>query len=117
MLVTDANGDGMNDIIIGSDHGYGLAWYEQTSEGGKRRFRKHWIETDFPTFHTMALADLDGDGTLEILVLTIDHGLDIFEVPDSSCNCTPDGADPDLYCGPWPTGRGNYLRNGRGPGQ
>lgn len=25
-----------------------------------------------------------------------------------------DAADaPDLYCGPWPTGRGNYLRNGR----
>jgi len=66
---------------------------------------------------TPTVADLDGDGTLEILVLTIDHGLDIFEVPDSSCNCTPDGADPDLYCGPWPTGRGNYLRNGRGPGQ
>jgi len=67
MLVTDANGDGMNDIIIGSDHGYGLAWYEQTSEGGKRRFRKHWIETDFPTFHTMALADLDGDGKPELI--------------------------------------------------
>jgi hypothetical protein len=62
------------------------------------------------------VADLDGDGDLEILLLTIDHGLDVFTVPGSGCNTTPPGADPALYCGPWPTGRGNYLRNGRIPG-
>jgi hypothetical protein len=67
MLVTDANGDGLNDIIIGSDHGYGLAWLEQKVEGGRRRFVKHWIETDFPTIHTMILADLDGDGRPELI--------------------------------------------------
>jgi hypothetical protein len=67
MLVTDANGDGRNDIIIGSDHGYGLAWYEQKMEGGKRSFVRHWIETDYPTFHTMALGDLDGDGKPELI--------------------------------------------------
>jgi hypothetical protein len=67
MLVTDANQDGRNDIIIGSDHGYGLAWYEQKMEGGKHSFVHHWIETDFPTFHTMALADLDGDGKSELI--------------------------------------------------
>jgi len=65
---------------------------------------------------TPTIADIDGDGNLEILVLTIDHGLDIFTVSNSSCNCVPQNADPDLYCGPWPTGRGNYLRNGRRPG-
>ncbi len=65
---------------------------------------------------TPTVADIDGDGTLEILILTIDHGLDIFTVDGSSCNCTVPGADQDLYCGPWPTGRGNYLRNGRVPG-
>jgi hypothetical protein len=62
------------------------------------------------------VADLEGDGQLEILLLTIDHGLDVFTVPGSACNCTPPGADPDLYCGPWPTGRGSYLRDGRIPG-
>ncbi len=67
ILVTDANGDGLNDIIIGSDHGYGLAWYEQKMEGGKRTFVRHWIETDYPTFHTMALADLDGDDKPELI--------------------------------------------------
>jgi hypothetical protein len=67
ILVTDVNGDGLNDIIMGSDHGYGLAWFEQKLENGKRRFVKHWIETDYPTFHTMALADLDGDGKPELI--------------------------------------------------
>jgi hypothetical protein len=67
ILVTDVNGDGLNDIIMGSDHGYGLAWYEQKMDGGKRTFLEHWVETDYPTIHTMALADLDGDGKPELI--------------------------------------------------
>lgn len=67
ILISDANGDGLNDIIMGSDHGYGLAWLEQKFEGGKRSFVTHWIETEYPTFHTMALADLDGDGKPELI--------------------------------------------------
>jgi len=50
------------------------------------------------------LADLDGDGQLEILVQTFDHGLDIFTVP---------GSDTTLL--PWPTARGGPLRQGRDP--
>src|ERR1035438_7094059 len=34
ILVADVNGDGLNDIIMGSDHGYGLAWFEQKMENG-----------------------------------------------------------------------------------
>ena len=33
-----------------------------------------------------------------------DHGVDVFTVPGSKTSCLP-----------WPTGRGNYLRNGQGP--
>jgi len=50
------------------------------------------------------LADLDGNGTLEIVVTTFDHGLDVFTVPGSGVGCLL-----------WPTGRGNLLRNGMGP--
>jgi hypothetical protein len=50
------------------------------------------------------IADVDGDGTLEILLLTFDHGIDVFTVPGSAHNCLL-----------WPTGRGNVLRNGMGP--
>jgi hypothetical protein len=52
------------------------------------------------------LADVDGDGTLEILVSLKDaeDGLEsvrVYTVPGSEPNCMP-----------WPTGRGNLLRNG-----
>jgi hypothetical protein len=46
--------------------------------------------------------DLDGDGQLEILVQTFDHGLDVFTVPGSGCDCVP-----------WPTSRGGPLRMGQ----
>jgi hypothetical protein len=50
------------------------------------------------------LGDIDGDDTLEVLVMTFDHGLDVFNVPGSGTACML-----------WPTGRGNLLRNGQGP--
>lgn len=49
-----------------------------------------------------SLGDLDGDGQLEILVQTFDHGLDIFTVPGSGTNCVL-----------WPTARGGPLRVGQ----
>jgi hypothetical protein len=51
------------------------------------------------------IADLDGDGDLEILVQTFDHGMDIFTVPGSADNCLL-----------WSTARGGPLRNGRPSG-
>lgn len=47
------------------------------------------------------VADLDGDGQLEILVQTFDHGLDVFTVPGSGTNCLR-----------WTTARGGALRTG-----
>ncbi|MEZ5092999.1 FG-GAP repeat domain-containing protein [Nocardioides sp.] len=51
-----------------------------------------------------SIADLGGNGTLEIVLTTIDHGIDVYTVPGSGTACLP-----------WPTGRGNPLRNGMGP--
>jgi outer membrane protein assembly factor BamB len=48
------------------------------------------------------IADLDGDGQLDIIVSTFDHGIDVFSVPGSGTSCLP-----------WPTGRGSLLRAGR----
>ena len=48
------------------------------------------------------VADLDGDGQPEILVQTFDHGLDVFTVPGSGCNCLL-----------WNNARGGPLRMGQ----
>ncbi len=67
ILVTDTNDDGLNDIIIGSAHQYGLICYRQKMENGERTFSEYWIETEYPTIHTMVLADLDGDERPELI--------------------------------------------------
>jgi hypothetical protein len=51
-----------------------------------------------------SIADLNGDGRLEIVLSTFDHGIDLYRVPRSGTNKLP-----------WPTGRGGLLRSGAGP--
>ncbi len=51
-----------------------------------------------------SIGDLNGDGGLEIVLSTFDHGIDVYRVPRSGTNKLP-----------WPTGRGGPLRSGAGP--
>jgi hypothetical protein len=55
------------DLIYGHGHNYGLYWLEQTSRGGKRAWTPHLIDDSFSQSHVLGLADLDGDGELELL--------------------------------------------------
>lgn len=68
MLVHDVNGDGLNDLIVGAGHNFGLWWFEQkTSADGSRAFIKHDIDMLKSQYHDLQLCDMDNDGELELV--------------------------------------------------
>lgn len=79
MFAYDVDGDGDNDIITSlAAHDFGLAWYEQsTGDDNKTTFTEHLImgarKEDnryglvFSEPHSVALADIDGDGLKDIV--------------------------------------------------
>ncbi len=78
MYAYDVNGDGKNDVITSLQaHGYGLAWFEQTNDGGAVSWNKHLIVGDKPEQnpqgvvfsqpHALDLIDMNGDGLKDIV--------------------------------------------------
>lgn len=68
ILVHDVNKDGLNDLIVGEAHGYGLYWMEQGyGDNGERVWTKHMIDPYRSQYHDMTLEDIDNDGELELI--------------------------------------------------
>ena len=78
MHAHDVDGDGDADVITSLDgHGYGLSWYEQVKRDGGIDFVERPIlpakpaesldGVQFSQLHAVALADVDGDGTKDIV--------------------------------------------------
>lgn len=105
VVIADLSGDGVPEIIFTT---------YSTSAGNSALFildaagdRHHEIPLpDRGAMPVPTVADADGDGVLDIIVSTkggadgMPQGL-VYSVPGSSANCLP-----------WPTGRGNYRRDG-----
>lgn len=67
ILVADVNGDGLADLIVGQAHNYGLDWYEQRLDGGRRSWIRHPIDPFNSQYHDLFWVDIDGDGECELV--------------------------------------------------
>ena len=67
VLVVDVNGDGLNDLIVGQSHAYGLDWWEQRIEAGQRTWIKHPIDPFNSQYHDLQWVDIDADGDCELV--------------------------------------------------
>ncbi len=69
MLAVDLDEDGRNDVIWGDGHNYGLYWMQQREPAadGSTNWRMYTIDKKFSQAHTMAWADIDGDGENELI--------------------------------------------------
>jgi hypothetical protein len=67
ILVYDVNADGLPDIITSAAHDYGIFWYEQIRKGAEITFKQHLIDNSWSQAHSLALADFDGDGDLDLV--------------------------------------------------
>ncbi len=69
VIVRDMNNDGKNDIVWGNPHDFGLLiWFaDGVDKDGKLKFREEVIDKEFSQLHCILFADLDGDGTEELI--------------------------------------------------
>ena len=67
ILVLDVNGDNLPDVVTSSAHKHGIFWYEQKRAGGQVAWKQHVIEDTWSQAHSLALADINGDGTPDLI--------------------------------------------------
>jgi FG-GAP-like repeat len=67
ILGYDVNHDGKLDLIYGQGHGYGLYWLEQAGTTDHPLWIRHNIDESFSQSHALLLADIDDDGTPELI--------------------------------------------------
>jgi hypothetical protein len=64
MHVMDVNGDGLNDVIAGAAHDYGIFWFEHTASGP---WPRRTIDSAWSQAHASTLVDLNGDGRMDLV--------------------------------------------------
>jgi hypothetical protein len=67
MHVYDVNADGLMDVLSSSAHNIGLWWHEQRRGPGGAEFVRHEIDASFSQSHALALADINGDGLMDLV--------------------------------------------------
>ncbi|NLV75197.1 MAG: VCBS repeat-containing protein [Chloroflexi bacterium] len=68
ILVVDVDGDGVNDLIVGGGHRYGLEWYKHTiAADGSHAFERREIDPFNSQYHDLHWRDIDNCGSPELI--------------------------------------------------
>ena len=68
IIAHDFDADGLTDVFWGMGHDYGLFWLKQgRDEEGKRTWARHTVDDSWSQAHGLTLADLDGNGEMEVI--------------------------------------------------
>lgn len=87
-LLRDLSGDGRLDLLASAGHhGQGVYWFEPPEDQAAGGWRQHVIDPDLVNPECLAAADLDADGSLEVVSCDLDferwddevHGLYVLE--------------------------------------
>lgn len=65
IYVLDVNRDGVPDLVTSMAHDYGIFWMEQ--DRASHKWTRHLIDDAWSQSHAMTLADVNGDGRLELI--------------------------------------------------
>jgi len=67
MIVYDVNKDKRPDVITSGAHNHGVFWFEQVRANGQITWKQHVIDDSWSQAHSLALADINGDGTPDLI--------------------------------------------------